>query len=132
MKQQGPRPRVKRGDQAGLGPEVFLISQQLKESVPGAVKQQTTENLSIQPPQRVQFIGNRKDHMKMITTQKAGLLFLKPAFHLNEGALRTHPVFARIIPMTLHMTVRTGLHVTSQRCRSASDQRLGGLLNMLG
>jgi hypothetical protein len=121
---------MKGSDQSRLGAKVFLIAKQLKEGVPGTVKQNPAQHLFIDTPKLIQLIGNGKDHMEVMTTQKAGFLFLKPALHLDECTLRAHPVLARIVPLTLYMTIRTGLHVTPQDCRSAGDQRPRRLLNM--
>jgi hypothetical protein len=57
--------------------------------------------------------------MVMVTGEQPRLLERKPALGLEIRALRARPVSTRVVPDARHMTIRTGLDMTSEYRRPA-------------
>src|SRR5882762_9299969 len=64
-------------------------------------------------------MGQREDHVVMVTGQQARLLEGEPTLGLEIGALRTGPVATGIVPDARHVAVGTGLHMATKGRRSA-------------
>jgi hypothetical protein len=78
----------------------------------------------------MELIGYSENNVEMIGIQNAGFLSGKPSFNLSKGAQRAHAVFTGIIPVTLVMTIGTGLGMTSQNGGAADHDAVGGFSNM--
>jgi hypothetical protein len=78
----------------------------------------------------MELIGYSENNVEMTGIQNAGFLFGKPSFNLSKGAQRTHAVLTGIVPVTLVMTIGTGLGMTSQNSGAADHNAVGGFSNM--
>jgi hypothetical protein len=76
-------------------------------------------------------MGNREDHMKMITRQQPRLLVFQPALFLKIRTLRTRSMPTRVVPHSFHMAVGTFLHMTAKRHATTVHDRSCGSPMML-
>jgi hypothetical protein len=67
-------PAVESRYDARLRPEIAGIAEQRKQGVTDRRKQQRGHQRHIVEPQRIEVMGDSKDHMVMITAQQPGLL----------------------------------------------------------
>ena len=72
-----------------------------------------------------------ENNVEMIGIQNAGFLFGKPSFNLSKGAQGTHAVFTGIVPVTLVVTIRAGLGMTSENGGAADHDAVSGFSNMV-
>ena len=89
MQQQRLTPGVQRRNDAGLGPEILRVGQQGAQGIPCGLEEQGAHHWHVRQPERIEVMGQREDHMIMVTGQEPGLLEGEPALGLEIRALRT-------------------------------------------
>ena len=89
MQQQGLTPGVHCRDDAGLGPEILRVGQQGTQGIPCGLEEQGTHHGHVRQPERIEVMGEREDHMIMVTGQEPRLLEGEPPLGLEIRALRT-------------------------------------------
>jgi len=132
MENQGLAPGMECGNDARFASYMPRIETELEESIPYTGKEKIGHGLYVLKPEVVQFMGDGKDHMVMGAGEDSLLLFFKPLFYPYPVALRAGPVTAGVVPLSLIMTFRTGLHVASQFCSTAFDESLCCSTNIEG
>jgi hypothetical protein len=98
MQQQGLAPRVPRGDDPGLRPELFAITQQLQQRVVHTAKQELAHPLDMGQPQVVELMRHGKDDMVVLAAQQPRLLLGQPTFTLHPGTWRAQSMPTGVVP----------------------------------
>lgn len=132
MQHQGLTPRVQRRDDARLSTEILGGAQQGTPRVARGLKQQRAHHRHIGQPQGMQIMGQREDHMGVITGEQPRLLESQPALSLERGALGTGPVPTRIVPDAGHVAIRTGLDMLPEGRGPALHDGTRGAPNVAG
>src|SRR5574341_1817915 len=91
-----------------------IIAQQLKQRVSGALKENLDQKPRVQPPKRMQLMGDGEDHMKVISGKEPRFLPLQPALFWQMRTLRTRSMAAGVVPDFFDVASRTSLNMTSQ------------------
>lgn len=119
MEDQGLAPGVKGSNDTGFSSDMFFIETELEKGVSHTGKEEVGHSLHVQKPEIIELMGNGKDHVVMGAGEDSLLLFFKPLLYPDPITLRAGSVTAGIVPLSLVVAFRTGLHVAAKFCGAA-------------
>lgn len=114
--------------------QIFLICSKFLDRIAAGSKQEMVQGNRMGQKQRVEFCGNRKDHMKMVSIKDVLTPPAYPLFFLERLTLRAVTVSAGVIgiPLIVALGIWTVINMTSQHRSSAVHNSSGNFLCMGG
>jgi hypothetical protein len=114
--------------------QIFLICSKFLDRIAADSKQLIVQSNRIGQKQRIEFCGNRKDHMEMVNIKDVLTPPAYPLFFLERLTLRAMTVSAGVIgiPLVVALGVWTVINMTSQYRSSAVHNCSGNFLCMGG
>jgi len=123
MQRQILSPGVEDAEKTDLGSQVLCIGSEFEHCFPAGTEQQVVEHLGVPLAKCVEFVRQRKDHMKVGDAQQFLFSRGEPALTRLGLALGAVPVSTGVIGDGLMTAARTSIHVTAERCGAATVQR---------
>ena len=120
-------PGVQAGQQAGQGPQVFRIGQQLPQRVRAGVKQQVGKRLLVVSPERNQVLGRGQRAVAVRTVQQTRLPIVEPAFAGQGRAQGAAAVVAGVVVRRVDMPLGATPPVSAHGGGAAVAQLPGGV-----
>jgi hypothetical protein len=97
VNQQVRTPGVQDGEQPDLRTETIGVAGHLEQRLGAGIEEQIEEGSGRSHPQRVQFVGQREDDMKVVRVDQIALLKLEPSPACMRLAFRTAPRSAGVV-----------------------------------
>ncbi len=113
VQNEGLAPRVQRGDHARVSAQIFGVPEQRAEGIAHGLKQQRAHHGHVGQPEGIEVMGQRDDHVIMVTGQQSGLLEGEPALGLEVRTLGAGAMPTRVVPDTRYMAGGALLHMAA-------------------